>query len=263
MDDQQLGCLWQGKHQLSVSLSGEINYLDAANPSKPSRVIRGHAKPIASGVVSAADKTFYAGDAAGRVVAWSLDSGEGTPFQGTGHSNQTSAIALQGAAVVSAGMDDTVRYTPVDTKVTGADAVKTGSQPRSLASHSSGVSVLVAIDGVHVLVDGKVASTVSTQAYSVAISPDATEVAVGVTDAIQFYALSAGTLTATTRLAEGVRGQVVALAYSPNGAYLASGDTIRQVVLIQASDKKVHCVTRMVRAETGACGYGCVRIQAG
>lgn len=38
--DQQLGCLWQKDHLLSVSLSGYINYLDKNNPSKPLRVIK-------------------------------------------------------------------------------------------------------------------------------------------------------------------------------------------------------------------------------
>lgn len=38
--DQQLGCLWQKDHLLSVSLSGYINYLDKNNPTKPLRVIK-------------------------------------------------------------------------------------------------------------------------------------------------------------------------------------------------------------------------------
>lgn len=38
--DQQLGCLWQKDHLLSVSLSGYINYLDKNNPSKPLRVVK-------------------------------------------------------------------------------------------------------------------------------------------------------------------------------------------------------------------------------
>ena len=40
VEDQQVSCLWQGSHLLSVSLSGFINYLDVNNPDKPLRVIR-------------------------------------------------------------------------------------------------------------------------------------------------------------------------------------------------------------------------------
>lgn len=38
--DQQLGCLWQKNHLLSISLSGYINYLDKNNPDRPVRVIK-------------------------------------------------------------------------------------------------------------------------------------------------------------------------------------------------------------------------------
>jgi hypothetical protein len=39
LKDQQVGCLWSGKNILSVSLSGQISYLDRDAP-KASRVIR-------------------------------------------------------------------------------------------------------------------------------------------------------------------------------------------------------------------------------
>lgn len=38
--DQQLGCLWQKDHLLTVSLSGYINYLDKNNPNRPLRTIK-------------------------------------------------------------------------------------------------------------------------------------------------------------------------------------------------------------------------------
>ena len=40
LEDQQLGCLWQGDYMLSVSLSGHINYLDKNNPTTPLRVVK-------------------------------------------------------------------------------------------------------------------------------------------------------------------------------------------------------------------------------
>ena len=194
-----------------------------------------------SGAMLTGTKTFFSGDVAGRVVAWSLESGEATPFKGAGHTNQASAVVLQGDTVVSAGMDDAVRFTPVSTGVTGADAVQSPTQPRTLAAHESGVSVLVAVDNLHVIVNGQIASTVTstTQAFAVAIAPSGAEVAVGQTDAIQFYSLANNTLTATDRVTDGIRGQVVALAYSPDGAYLAAGDTQRQVILYDAAAKTV------------------------
>ncbi len=40
VEDQQVSCLWQGSHLLSVSVSGFINYLDVDNPDTPLRVIK-------------------------------------------------------------------------------------------------------------------------------------------------------------------------------------------------------------------------------
>ena len=41
IEDMQVGCLWQGDYLLSVSLSGNINYLDVNNPSQPIRIVKG------------------------------------------------------------------------------------------------------------------------------------------------------------------------------------------------------------------------------
>ena len=38
--DQQVGCLWQDDNIMSVSMSGYINYLDLANPTKPRRILK-------------------------------------------------------------------------------------------------------------------------------------------------------------------------------------------------------------------------------
>lgn len=39
-DHQQVGCLWQGEFLISLSLSGDINYLDPRSPAVPTRVVR-------------------------------------------------------------------------------------------------------------------------------------------------------------------------------------------------------------------------------
>ena len=70
IEDQQLGCLWSGKHLVSVSLSGNINYLDPDSPAKPSKVIRGHNKPITK-MTSRGDTLVTAGSD-GRVIEWNV-----------------------------------------------------------------------------------------------------------------------------------------------------------------------------------------------
>lgn len=46
VESQQVGCLWTKNHMLSVSLSGEINYLSEQSFNSPSKVLRGHQKGI-------------------------------------------------------------------------------------------------------------------------------------------------------------------------------------------------------------------------
>lgn len=46
VNDQQLGCLWQKDHLLSISLSGYINYLDKNNPERPIRTIKVRMPPM-------------------------------------------------------------------------------------------------------------------------------------------------------------------------------------------------------------------------
>jgi len=75
VDDMQVGSLWQGNYLLSLSLSGDINYLDK-NSSSVSKVIKGHTKPIMS--LATKDKTIFTGDVSGRIgthSSWNLQRG--------------------------------------------------------------------------------------------------------------------------------------------------------------------------------------------
>jgi hypothetical protein len=38
VNDQQLGCLWQGNDLITISLRGDLIFLDEANPIKPKKV---------------------------------------------------------------------------------------------------------------------------------------------------------------------------------------------------------------------------------
>lgn len=82
--DQQLGCLWQKDHLLSISLSGYINYLDKNNPSKPLRVIKGHSKSIQCLTVhkNGGKSYIYSGSHDGHINYWDSETGRTTPSPG-------------------------------------------------------------------------------------------------------------------------------------------------------------------------------------
>lgn len=107
-EHQQLGCLWLGEHMLSVSLAGVVSYLDAANPSKPKRVVYGHSKTVTALAYDAAAGTFFSGDAAGVVIRWDVATAANVALANT-HGNQLKRLVLDGDNLVSTAMDDTVR----------------------------------------------------------------------------------------------------------------------------------------------------------
>ncbi|RKO87745.1 WD40-repeat-containing domain protein, partial [Blyttiomyces helicus] len=106
-EHQQVGNLWQGNHLISLSLSGDINYLDKATGST-SRIVKGHQRAITALAIGK-DKTLYSGSYDGRICAWA-DASTGAQLPANaGHTNQVSGLAVDDSVVHSVGMDDTQR----------------------------------------------------------------------------------------------------------------------------------------------------------
>lgn len=132
VEDQQVSCLWQGEHLLSVSLSGFINYLDVKDPSKPLRVIKGHNKPITVLTLSDDRSTIYTGSHDGAVTNWNSGNGVSGRVTGVGHGNQVNGVRAHGDFVYTCGIDDTMRQIMIEGNVYTDVAVKLNSQPRGL-----------------------------------------------------------------------------------------------------------------------------------
>lgn len=233
VEDQQLGCLWQGDHMISVALSGYISYLDVNNPSKPLRVLRGHNKKVTALGLSDDGSHFYTASYDGRMVNWDFSTGDNTVYGGKGHGTEITDLGLQGGNIYSVGKDDSVLSTPADGATFGSDTSKLDTQPIAIGvGKSSAKSAIVTMDSVEV-VDGakKVCSLkVSYGPLCVAMSPDGKEVAVGADDnKVYIYAFDGSKLTESKQL-DKHRGIVTAIAYSPDGAYLASGDGSRNII---------------------------------
>src|SRR5205807_8427345 len=59
IDAQQVGNLWHGEHLVTLSLSGDLNYLDG-NTGEILRTVRGHQKGITALAVGP-DRTLFTG----------------------------------------------------------------------------------------------------------------------------------------------------------------------------------------------------------
>jgi WD40 repeat protein len=242
VESQLLGSLWQGDNLLAVNLNGDIFYLDQANPKAPLRTLKGHNKLITSLAYDTASKQLYSGSYDGVILQWNLESGIAVTINGTGHTSSITQAVVQGSKLVSVSVDDTARFTPLSPPQYSQNGHKLDSQPQGVAVASGkDVAVVVTLNSVVVFQGEKVVSNtpVKFQPTCVAVSADASEVAVGAKDnSIHIYSISGTTLSEQAVLS-GHRGYLTAISYSPDGKYIASADQNRDVFVWDKAARKI------------------------
>jgi len=226
---------------VSVSLSGDLNFLDISNPSKPKHVLKGHNKFITAITSNSSKNAVYTGAYDAQIVSWDVQTGASKAIEGKGHTNQINELQLAGDHLVSASMDDSVRVTPLNQLSYGPGQRFGTEGPANSVAANSSASVIVAGSNSHLtlIVGQKPAGTVPAPygAKAVALSADEKEVAVGGGDNhVYLYTLSGTTLTQSKKL-EGHRGPISALAYSRDGKHLASADTNREIIVWDTATK--------------------------
>lgn len=243
--DQQVSCLWQEPYLLSVSLSGFINYLDRNNPSKPTRVVKGHNKSITSMTVSSAsevdDRTIYTGSHDGYITHWSSKSGNHDRVGGEQHTNQVQDMSSTEELVYTCGLDDTIRAIDMKTNQYSSNfkPLKLSVQPKGISA-IKGTSLIVVAGVNEILVlDGqqqKSSLKIKYESSSVDVHPNRNTVAIGGSSdsKVHVYSLENGQLTETKILDH--RGGVTAVKYSPDGAFLAAADSNRKIVLYKTEN---------------------------
>ncbi|XP_060925494.1 WD repeat-containing protein 1 [Limanda limanda] len=241
--DQQLGCLWQNDHLLSISLAGYINYLDKNSPNRPIRTVKGHSKSIQCLTVHKSDgkSHIYSGSHDGHINYWDADTGENDCMSGKGHSNQVSKMVTNDAGeLVTCSMDDTLRYTNINKKeYSSSDVVKMDFQPKSVSVASGGLSLAVCIEQVVLLKDKKKVFTLDKLDYEPEVGdihPGGTTAAVGGTEGIiHLYSIQGNTLKDDGKTLK-VLGTVTDMAYSNDGAYLAVIDDKKVSTVFSVAD---------------------------
>ncbi|KAM7401758.1 hypothetical protein PAMP_017046 [Pampus punctatissimus] len=241
--DQQLGCLWQKDHLLSISLSGYINYLDKNNPDRPIRTIKGHTKSIQCVTVHKNEgRTYiYSGSHDGHInilLKWcQLKNAKCHSF----NTNSCSFIQVtQSSPLVTCSMDDTLRYTSISKKeYSASDVVKMDFQPKCVSVAAGGLSLAVCIGQVVLLKDKKKVFTMDNLSYEPevgAIHPGATTAAVGGADGIiRLYSIQGNTLKDEGQTIE-AKGAITDMAYSNDGAYLAVIDDKKVTTAFNVAD---------------------------
>ncbi|KAF9269416.1 WD40 repeat-like protein [Marasmius fiardii PR-910] len=239
VNHQQVGNTWSGESDIvSLSLSGDLNVFDVRVGNKPARVINGPQKSITA-LAPSGSTTFLAGTADGRILSYS--SSESTHLQGQGHTNLITGIAASpsGGKVFSAGFDDHIRE--IDVAVNGFTqaSISTASQPKSIAIAEDESIVAVEINGVEVIRSNQKVFDLAPDYTPTTVNTWKQTVAIGGEDQkVRLYAWDGKTLKETTIL-EGNKGAVSALAFSPDGSLLASGDSSGRICLFDLKEKKL------------------------
>jgi len=242
VEDQQLGCLWQGDTLLSVALSGDIYYLDPSNPNQTKNVIRGHQKFITALAFDNRTQTFFTGSYDALMLQWDASSGNAFPFSGKGHTNQINRLWVQGENLVSCAMDDSIRITPKSTRQYSAEAISLESTPNDIAVGRSDFIVAVITNAIVLIRGGKIVKQFPTkyQPTCIAISVDETRIAVGSKDNnIFLYSVNGANIGEPMKL-EGHRGPLTVVTFSPDGKFLASADQNRDIFVWSCSSNKIQ-----------------------
>jgi WD40 repeat protein len=160
VEDQQVSCLWQNEHLLTVSLSGFINYLDVNNPTKPLRVVKGHNKPITVLELNEDRSVIFTGSHDGNVTRWTADSGENDRIEGVGHGNQINGMRVNGGTLYTCGIDDSLKQIDIEKNTYKGQDLKLGSQPRGMdILKEKNIAVTASVNEITVAQDNRKLST--------------------------------------------------------------------------------------------------------
>ncbi|XP_065919248.1 WD repeat-containing protein 1-like [Dysidea avara] len=243
VEDQQVSCLWQGEYLLSVSLTGNINYLDRNNPDKPLRVLTGHNKNITA--LSSYNKgtTLYSASFDGRVVHWNSENGDMDVVSGRPHTYEVCRIAPGSNKLYTIAQDKLFRNILPDSQEFGPESVLLdGLDPKDAAVASDGTAV-VATNSMLVLIrDNKRVSdlAVSYDPVSADMHPTKPEVAIGSKDSkVYIYTIDGNELTLKQTL-DYYSGEVSAVSYSPGGDYLAVSGGGRKLYIYETGSYKLN-----------------------
>ncbi|KAF3689576.1 WD repeat-containing protein 1 Actin-interacting protein 1 [Channa argus] len=245
--DQQLGCLWQKDHLLSISLSGYINYLDKNNPDRPIRTIKVRFSNLIRMLIQTGAYRLVTcpGSKDGWIkylLALNISKiSDNDCFSGKGHTNQVSKMQIcEADELVTCSMDDTLRYTNISKKqYSASDVVKMDFQPKSVSVATGGLTLAVCIGQIVLLKDKKKVFTLDNLAYEAEVGvlhPSGTTAAVGGADGkIYLYSIQSNTLKAAGQILE-AKGSITDMAYSNDGAYLAVIDDKKVATVYSVAD---------------------------
>jgi WD40 repeat protein len=227
--DQQVSVVWAGDQLASLSLSGDINLLDV-NSDRPTSIIHGHNEKIYAVTYDAQRNQIISSGSSGAVIVWDFGVGSKGRLSGKkGHQSAVCNVAIVGDQLLTASVDNQVRFTPIDSlNYTDEDSLTLSGSPCDIAvsKHTPGLVLIATHKGITVIKDKQVISEIDLgyQPSSIAISPDDKEIAVAADKKVRQYEFDGKGIGALLATLEEHRARVSKVRYSPDGTMLATCD---------------------------------------
>ncbi|OCF43364.1 WD-repeat protein [Kwoniella heveanensis CBS 569] len=256
ISSQQNGVVFANANTLvSISLSGVLNLFDTRESTSTKwRTLHGATKAITASSISPTQggeegATFYAGSFDGTIKRFDLGESFGekegtcTEVEGTGHTGQIAGITSDGKGKVwSAGWDDKV--SSIEGQAFGSSSLPTKAQPAGVAATSNAVYVATSSGlEVHPVSSNNTSYIVKDPTTAVAAHPGPNS------DTIA-YGVGKKVIVATTSPdktlfeVEDNKGDVLSLAFSSDGKYLAAGDAAGRIILIDVEKQETTVSSR-------------------
>lgn len=249
VEDQQVGCLWQNEHVLTVSLSGQINYINPWASGADDffvRKLKGHSKSITA--VEASGQYILSGSHDGVLVWWNAADGHMDFVQAgpvAGHTNQVQSIRFDSDRnqAITCGLDDVVKFVDMAHKKYTHE-IRMNSQPQGVDVNGS-FAVVACINQLVLMREGRQVGLMALEyeTTSVSVMRAGSGVAVGGRDnKVHLYEVVGDAFECVCELPE--RDFVTAVRYSNDGQYLAVADNAKNVKCYRIEGKSYSDVTK-------------------
>ncbi|KAG9041224.1 WD40 repeat-like protein [Tulasnella sp. UAMH 9824] len=243
--NQQVGNTWAGSSSdtgiVSLSLGGNLNVFDRRSGDGPVKSLFGSQKAITSAALSSG--TFFVGSYDGRITAFDEQGNASRFTEGAGHPSQITGMVSDGEKIHSVGFDDKLREIDPSSKSYTDKTISLDAQPRNLSVLPSGVTLIISETAVKVLDgSGKEVSKLALKykATSISASPDGKVVAVGGEDNIvHLYDWTGSELKESAKLEKSLAA-IGALAFSPDGSWLAVGNNTGKIFVFDAKTRALQ-----------------------
>ncbi|TVY29560.1 putative WD repeat-containing protein [Lachnellula hyalina] len=242
--DHQVGVVWPAGRSdgmvVSLNLAGDLNYL-VEGSQKPIKVVQGHNRSITALGSSGEGKnqTFWTGSFDGRVCSWDTSSGIATAVEGQTHSNQVTAFDTTSSRAYSVGWDDTLRIADTASNTFLGETSELSAQPKGLAS-AGGRVYAATVSGIDIFANDALVGGLTTKDFTpTTIAASGSWVAVGDdANVVHIYTADGDKIFPKEKLVLST-AQITALKFSPNGAFLAAGNSSGKIIVYDTSSWEV------------------------